>query len=395
MVSGEIKLEKLLEQMMLLVAKDVGAEKAVLLLEESGELKVEAALENYNGECVVQVLQSLPIDSASFLPHKVFRFVAETGQTVVLDKLAKEEMFDDDAYLTKHRPASLLCLPIKHYNKLFGILYLENQRVSGCFSAAEKEVLKLLSGQIAISIDNAKLYKRLEELTTTLEENVHERTGELASVYQETINALVEQSRLEERNRIAREIHDTIGHTLTGVLLQLEAGKKLLLRDPQRAQEKIQAALDHVRRGLEEARRSVQLLYEDNSTGDSERLVAFLQSIEQHTGVSITYQLSPGIKLNPAQRHVIYRALQEGITNGIRHGNSQLYSFRLSVEGEGLRFELTDYGRGTEKVEFGSGLRFMQERVEELAGTMQVSSRPGDGWCITLTLPLRHVSYSA
>jgi predicted ATPase/signal transduction histidine kinase len=389
-LSQEIRLEKLLQQMMYLLAQDAGAESAVLLLEESGELYVEAVLKSHGGERRIEVLQSLPVNAVPFLPRKVVCFVAGTRQMVVLDKAAEEEMFYDDAYIAEQRPASLLCLPIVHQNQLVGVLYLENRRTAGCFHPARAEVLKLLSGQIAISIENARLYRRLEELNATLEEKVKERTAELAQVHRETVNALVEQSRLEERNRIAREIHDTLGHTLTGVLLQIEAGKRLLVRDSRRAQEKMQAALEQVRRGLDEVRRSVHLLHEDNLEDDTARLAGLLQAIMQSTGVSIKYRFSPGIKLSPTQRHVIYRALQEGITNGIRHGHSRSFDFQLTVEGEQLRFVLKDYGRGAEKVEFGFGLSSMRERAAELAGTLQVDTRPGEGLSITLTLPLSH-----
>lgn len=388
LLSQEIRLERLLQQMMFLLAQDAGAGRAVLLLQENGELYVEAVLKSEGDERKTEVLQALPLPAAPFLPRNVVEFVAGTRRTVVLDNAAEEEMFCDDPYIRDERPASLLCLPIVHQNKLVGILYLENRRTTGCFHPARVEVLHLLSGQVAISIENARLYRRLEELNATLEEKVKERTDELARVHRETANALVEQSKLEERNRIAREIHDTIGHTLTGVLMQIEAGKRLLGRDDRRAEEKMQAALEQIRRGLEEVRRSVHLLREDEAEDDTAALIGLLQAIMQNTGVEIRYQLSPALKLSPAQRHVVYRALQEGITNGIRHGHSRSFAFRLTVEGKELRFLLQDYGRGAEKIRFGFGLSSMRERVEELGGTLAVEARPGEGLTIELTIPL-------
>lgn len=387
-LSREIRLEELLRQMMLLVVQDAGAEKAVLLLEQNGELYVEAELESQAGERKIRVLQSLPLNAAVLLPRNVVSYVARMQQIVVLDKADQGEMFHDDAYITEQQPASLLCLPIVYQNQLVGVLYLENRKTAGCFRPSMVEVLKLLTAQIAISIENARLYRRLQQLNATLEDKVKERTAELAEIHRETVSALVEQSRLEERNRIAREIHDTIGHTLTAVLIQMEAAKRLLTRDIDLTRQKIELCQEQVRRGLDEVRKSVHLLHEDGGQeDDTQRLEAFLAEIMRHTGVSIRHHVSPGLKLNPAQRHVIYRALQEGITNGIRHGHSRAFDFSLTAEGGILNFVLKDFGHGAEKVQFGFGLNSMRERVEELHGTLKVDSRVGDGFSITLTLP--------
>ena len=391
-LSREIRLEKLLKQMIHVLAQDAGAHTAVLLLVKDGQLYVEAVLVSDRGEPNIEVLQSLPVSESQLLPQQVVSFVARTRQRVLLDRTLRDDMFGDDPYIVNHKPASLLCLPIVHQNQLFGILYLENRRISGCFHSSWVEVLMLLSGQIAISIENARLYQRLEHLNTTLEEQVQERTKKLERVHHQTVSALMEQSRLEERNRIAREIHDTIGHTLTGVLMQIEAAKRLAVKDRRLAQTKMEAALKSVRRGLDEVRRSVHLLHEGDTVPDNERLVGLLKAIMETTGVTITYCLAPDIKLNPIQRHVIYRALQEGITNGIRHGNSQSFDLKVSIDEidnkQQVRFILRDNGCGSSEVKFGFGLNSMLHRVQELGGSLQVDTKPGDGFTLTLAFPL-------
>ena len=113
--------------------------------------------------------------------------------------------------------------------------------------------------------------------------------------------------------------------------MQIEAAKRLAVKDRRLAQTKMEAALKSVRRGLDEVRRSVHLLHEGDTVPDNERLVGLLKAIMETTGVTITYCLAPDIKLNPIQRHVIYRALQEGITNGIRHGIASLLILRSAL----------------------------------------------------------------
>jgi signal transduction histidine kinase len=134
---------------------------------------------------------------------------------------------------------------------------------------------------------------------------------------------------LKERNRLAREIHDTLGHTLTTVLVETEAGKILLQKDKELGIEKIELAQEQIRKGLDDLRRSVSLLSQGDELLDfNTSLEVFIKDTVKHTGVLIKYDINLDVQLNSPIRRTLFRALQEGITNGIKHGKSSVFVFK-------------------------------------------------------------------
>jgi signal transduction histidine kinase len=218
------------------------------------------------------------------------------------------------------------------------------------------------------------------------------KTKQLENTYlklKEASEELEELTIVAERNRIAREIHDTVGHTLTTVLLELEAGERLIPVDPQTAVLKIGLAKAQVRRGLQDIRESMKTLQ------SGKELMEFVPSLKllmeettKHGNIFIKYDIGELPKLTPAQEKTIYRALQEGLTNGIRHGKSTAFVFVLEYTGNGIRFMLQDNGKGTENVVKGFGLSAMEARVKELGGVLLVQSAPGEGLQINITIPV-------
>ena len=108
----------------------------------------------------------------------MIKYVARTQEDVVLSEATKEGVFTSEPYIIKNQPKSVLCAPIINQGKLLGILYLENNLTTGAFTRDRLEILKVLSSQAAISIENALLYR-------TLEDKVQERTAQLAEANQE------------------------------------------------------------------------------------------------------------------------------------------------------------------------------------------------------------------
>jgi signal transduction histidine kinase len=206
----------------------------------------------------------------------------------------------------------------------------------------------------------------------------------------EASKELEELTIVAERNRIAREIHDTVGHTLTTVLLELEAGERLIHIEPQTAKEKIGLAKAQVRRGLQDIRESVRTLQ------SGKELMEFVPSLKllieettKHGDIYIKYDIKELPKLTPAQEKAIYRALQEGLTNGIRHGKSTAFVFVLEHDNSNVHFMLQDNGKGSISIEKGFGLSAMEERVKELGGVLLAQSSPEEGFQISITLPMK------
>jgi PAS domain S-box-containing protein len=182
-LAGEMVLSKLLDKLMKIVLENAGARTGFIILQKSDHLLIKAA---GAVDRDVIVLQSTPVETSQQLPLSVINYVARTQSDVVLSDATDEGIFTADPYITKNQPKSLLCTPIIHQGRLTGILYLENNLTTGAFTPDRLEVLKLLSSQAAISLENAQLYtnleaanQKLEDYSRTLEAKVEERTQEL------------------------------------------------------------------------------------------------------------------------------------------------------------------------------------------------------------------------
>jgi histidine kinase len=160
-IASEIILDNLLSKMMEIVMENAGARKAILLLQQNSSWIVAASATIVTE---VQVtLSNLPIAEYLDLPHSIINYVQSTGQTVMLEVASNENLFTKDTYIVENQPQSVLAYPIIYKNELQGIIYLENNLVRGVFTAQKLEVLKVLLSQVSISIENARLYKDLED----------------------------------------------------------------------------------------------------------------------------------------------------------------------------------------------------------------------------------------
>ncbi len=158
-LSGEIHLDKLLEKLMGIVMENAGARKAVFMMEDAGRFMTQA-----RGEVdrPVQVLQNEPVEESHDVPISVVNYVERTRENVVLNDAAREGNFREDAYVQEHRVRSVLAAPIISQGKLVAVLYLENNTTSGAFTKERLEVLNILTAQIAVSVENARLYSDIE-----------------------------------------------------------------------------------------------------------------------------------------------------------------------------------------------------------------------------------------
>ncbi len=246
------------------------------------------------------------------------------------------------------------------------------------------------------------LNEQLKAFNASLEDNVARRTSELqeretelqeanarlAHSMKDTAEANASTMVLEERHRLTGTIHDTIGHSLTATIVQLEAAKRLLSRDPQLARNKLEASQELVLRGLEQIRQSASLMSDDTTRYDlQEAMVALIEQSEKTTGATIERHIDPlPDNLTTLQKRVLYQALQEGITNGLKHSGSQHFRFSLRVDDTELAFLLMSDGRTYAPSAYGFGLKAMSERIGNLGGTMSIS--PGQPGCVLrLTLP--------
>ncbi|CAK4839810.1 unnamed protein product [Aphanomyces euteiches] len=227
---------------------------------------------------------------------------------------------------------------------------------------------------------------------------VQERTADLEQTTQrlqesvrETAATLSELSVQEERNRISQEIHDQVGHTLTTSIVQLEAARMLLERGDQRGLEKLGLSQKLVRKGLDDIRESVRMMKQQGADFKLESaMILLMNQTMEATGIIIDYSFTPLPQLTSMHKKALYHALQEGLTNGIRHGHSTRFRFQLAYTDNKLSFTLWNNGLSYKPSELGFGLETMQERVIQLGGTLQLktASAEGDGCLLWIELPI-------
>ncbi|MEG3893490.1 AAA family ATPase [Microcoleus sp. Pol10_D6] len=160
-ISGEIMLDKLLSSLMKILMENAGAQRGYLILLSQGQLFIEA--EGTINEELVTVLQSIPVETCQELSSAIVNYVSRTQESVVLDDAARSGQFTNDAHIRKHQPKSILCVPLINQSQIISIVYLENNLTAGAFTPERVELLKVLSGQAAISIQNSKLYTEVRE----------------------------------------------------------------------------------------------------------------------------------------------------------------------------------------------------------------------------------------
>ncbi|MEG4862684.1 MULTISPECIES: AAA family ATPase [unclassified Microcoleus] len=160
-ISGEILLDKLLSSLMKILMENAGAQRGYLILSSQGQLLIEA--EGAIDDEQVTVLHSIPVDNCQELSSAIVNYVSRTQESMVLDDAVRSGQFTNDPYIQKHQPKSILCVPLIDRSQIVSIVYLENNLTAGAFTPERVELLKVLSGQAAISIQNSKLYTEVRE----------------------------------------------------------------------------------------------------------------------------------------------------------------------------------------------------------------------------------------
>ncbi len=227
-------------------------------------------------------------------------------------------------------------------------------------------------------------YRQFLKLSKTLNE-LDKSKRELEKAYE----VVAEVSALEERQRIAKDIHDTAGHSITTVIMQTEAAKRILEKNPEEAKGKIVAANLQAKHALEELRECVHLL---SGMQVRETLRSALENIihdsTDGTNITIRSQIDE-VEASPTKHRFICNTLKEGISNGLRHGGATAFWFELKEENGEIQFLLSDNGCGLNMTNLrpGFGLSAMQERAESLGGEVSFSAEEDEGFELCLRLP--------
>ncbi|PWT91119.1 MAG: hypothetical protein C5B56_04325 [Proteobacteria bacterium] len=160
-ISGEMVLEKLIDTLMRTAIEHAGAERGLLILPRGAELRIEADA-TVSGDNVIVQLREASVTAAA-LPESIVRYVIRTQESVILDDASAWSPCSADTYVVGHHARSILCLPLSNQGKLIGVIYLENSLTPNVFTPDRISLLKVLASQAAISFENTRLYRDLEE----------------------------------------------------------------------------------------------------------------------------------------------------------------------------------------------------------------------------------------
>ena len=197
-------------------------------------------------------------------------------------------------------------------------------------------------------------------------------------------------AQIRERNRLAREIHDTIGHALTGISAGIDACITMIDISPKDTKLQLMRISEVARQGIVDVRSSVKKLRPDALENQplEEAIRTMIQKISTATQTKIIFenQVQP-LKFSPDEAEAVYRVIQEGITNAIQHGKAKQVFITITKKEKWLTLMVKDDGVGCETIEKGFGLQHIQERVDLLGG--KVSYDGSNGFTIVVKIPIR------
>lgn len=385
-ISRETELDNLLMKLMRIVLENAGAENGAFIIKKEDGLFIEAEGSVNRNEMIS--LCSIPVEGSSLVPETVIQFVAKTRESVVIEKAFAESHFSQDPYISVNMVKSLLCIPVVMQTNLIGILYLENNLSNGAFTPDRIEFLKLLSGQIAVSIENAQLqekkmlaYREREELLQKI--NLH----------QKKLTRKIIKTQESERRRIAEDLHDGMGYLLSTFKLHFTS---FLETDNHEEKDRYKNScfllLEDSFKELKSVSNNLMpsIVLENGLVAGVEDLCNRINNAEK---LKIHLKYFNVKRLSLDYEMIIFRIVQELINNVVKHSAGKNLDIQFVYHDEELVITSEDDGKGfdykeTLKSKSGKGLHHILNRVKYLRGTVQYESVKDQGTSVIIKLPL-------
>ncbi|MGH2947620.1 MAG: GAF domain-containing sensor histidine kinase [Solirubrobacteraceae bacterium] len=257
---------------------------------------------------------------------------------------------------------SFLGVPIVARGEVIGAFYLTEKEGAGEFGAEDQRLIEMLAAHAAIAIENARLHERSRELNV-----------------------------IAERNRLARDLHDSVSQKLFGLVMSAEAAATLVARDGAAARDQVARLGRLAQEALGELR---SLIFELRPASlEEEGLAATLRKqvdvLRRAHGREIELRVSGSARPVPEAEVDVLRIAQEALHNALRHARAERIELRMQARDDRLTVTVADDGVGFDPEEPGLrsrrlGLTSMEERARALGGTLAVVSRPGEGTTVTL-----------
>lgn len=221
---------------------------------------------------------------------------------------------------------------------------------------------------------NEQMHRELDRLTQRLSDN------------NEYIRQFEYMFKLEERNRLSQEIHDKIGHSMTGALIQMEAAKRLMTTNPDKSAELLQNAISISKEGIESIRLVLKNVKPPTEQLGINRMRLFLEEFStQHPIKTVLTHEGNMDVITPLQWKIIQDNTQEALTNTMKYANATAVSLHIEVLGTMIKAKVSDNGKGMQKVIKGLGIIGMEERAAVVNGTVIVDG--SDGFSVTTLIP--------
>lgn len=250
-------------------------------------------------------------------------------------------------------------------------------------------ILAFIVYMIILMRNQMKENARIALLNIQLQ-TANERLKEMNQQLQEYAGIREKMGETKERNRIAREIHDTLGHTMTGLSAGIDACIAMIDYSVEGTKKQLNVIAKVARQGIKDIRRSVNKLRPDalEHFNLEETLEKMMEDTMNVSEVFIDYKCEiPVMKFNADEEDMIYRVVQEGITNAIRHGKATKICVNIKKENKWLILSIQDNGIGCEEIKSGFGLMHIKERIQMLNG--EVSYDGSNGFHIIAKIPIR------
>ncbi len=362
-ISSIINLDELLPYVANLLRETFDYHNVNIFLFEpsSGKLILKAiCLSGYRGVIPLEV----PLEMGE---EGIVAWVAQTGEPLLVNDVSNEPRYRFIEELSGTRSELAVAIMVK--DKILGVLDIESDRLDA-FSESDLFTAQTLADQLAVAIENARLYQE---------------TGQMAVI--------------EERNRMSREIHDTLAQGFTGIILQLEAAEQALGDDSPEALQHLNKARSLARGSLNEARRSVWNLRPQalERLSLTEALRQEVGRFAQASNIKARFDVSDNIRELPLDvETALLRICQESLANIKKHAQATEVKVDLTFDksnvmlairdnGIGFKTDNNDKGEGEHR---GFGLISMQERTRNLGGTLEVQSEEGQGTAVQIVIPV-------
>jgi signal transduction histidine kinase len=352
---ASLKLDQVLQALVDVATDLLGADKTAVMVWDAAHQRLEArAGRGFSPSTLARMVHG-PGEGVTWR-------VAETGVPIAVNDVRT------DPRVARHLSdpegiRSFLQVPITVGGEVFGVFGVNHCKLH-TFTGAEQRVLLALAQRAALAIENARLYERAQQAAV-----------------------------LEERQRLARELHDSVTQSLYGVSLYAEAASRALAGGEI---ESLRANLDDIRQTTQEALGEMRLLLYElrppllGEQGLAAALRARLQSVETRAGLETSFECRGEARLALDTEQALFRLAQEALNNILKHAHARRVQVCLDLADHRVVLEISDDGIGFEPGLAdggGFGLPGMRERAEGLGGTLQIESSPGTGTRVRVEVP--------